>query len=576
MTTIRLPANKLAPWLLFTCSALIATVGALLIIGSNRLLLEWELLDIITVPLKFRLILDPIGLLYRTVVLFIAANVIIFSKFYMANDLFINRFTALVILFVISINMLIFIPHLVMLLLGWDGLGITSFILVVYYINPKSLAAGMITALTNRVGDVIILLCVAITLNQGHWNILLIDQESKYLVLQVIFIAVAGITKSAQIPFSRWLPAAIAAPTPVSALVHSSTLVTAGVFLLVRFYSFLRSLIFFKTLILFVAVSTMLIAGIGATTECDIKKIIALSTLRQLGIIMTALGLGAANIAIFHMVTHALFKALLFICAGELIALHSHGQDLRWMGNLNKRTPVASSCIIVANLALCGLPFIAGFYSKDLIIELLLTGSFNTLIISLSILAVGLTTFYSIRFRISVMWAPRLYSPIQRLKESVDVINPILVISTLSIAGGSIIGWLMPEISSPITMPVQLKLIPLLMILAGIARGWLILLHNSKHPRAILNHFTTNYASCSMWFLVPLSSQFILHKPLNLAHRLLISQDQGWLETIGGQGSNLYLSRLGFRIMANTPISITSYSFLRVATAISTLVVSLF
>lgn len=140
---------------------------------------------------------------------------------------------------------------------------------------------------------------------------------------------VAAMTKRAQIPFSSWLPAAIAAPTPVSALVHSSTLVTAGVFLLIRFYPFLRSAPLFHFILLFSAISTILIAGIRATTECDIKKIIALSTLSQLGVIMARLGLGIPALALFHIITHALFKALLFICAGGLIGSHLHGQDLR-------------------------------------------------------------------------------------------------------------------------------------------------------------------------------------------------------------------------------------------------------
>lgn len=136
-------------------------------------------------------------------------------------------------------------------------------------------------------------------------------------------------TKRAQIPFSRWLPAAIAAPTPVSALVHSSTLVTAGVFLLIRFYPFLHSIKYFNTALLIFAVSTILIAGLSATTECDIKKIIALSTLSQLGIIITSLGLNIPQLAYFHILTHALFKALLFVCAGRFINSHLHAQDLR-------------------------------------------------------------------------------------------------------------------------------------------------------------------------------------------------------------------------------------------------------
>jgi NADH-ubiquinone oxidoreductase chain 5 len=149
------------------------------------------------------------------------------------------------------------------------------------------------------------------------------------MIYQILIIAGAAITKSAQIPFSRWLPAAIAAPTPVSALVHSSTLVTAGVFLLIRFYPFLEKLPMFNFLLLFAAVSTIFMAGIRARTECDIKKIIALSTLSQLGVIITSLGLGIPNLALFHIITHAMFKALLFICAGGLIARHSHRQELR-------------------------------------------------------------------------------------------------------------------------------------------------------------------------------------------------------------------------------------------------------
>ena len=147
--------------------------------------------------------------------------------------------------------------------------------------------------------------------------------------VQILAILVAAITKSAQIPFSRWLPAAIAAPTPVSAIVHSSTLVTAGVFLAIRFYPFLSLLPLFNKILLFVAVSTILMAGISATTEHDMKKIIALSTLSQLGIMITRLAFGLVSLTFFHMLTHAIFKSLLFVCAGSFINTHLHRQDLR-------------------------------------------------------------------------------------------------------------------------------------------------------------------------------------------------------------------------------------------------------
>lgn len=213
----------------------------------------------------------------------------------------------------------------------------------------------------------------------------------------------AATTKRAQVPFSRWLPAAIAAPTPVSALVHSSTLVTAGVFLLFRFYPSLSEYYYFKPVILIIATITALIAGIRANTECDIKKVIALSTLSQLGVIMVRLGLGMPLLALFHLITHALFKALLFLCAGTLIHLHHHSQDLRFIGNLYEQIPSISSAIIVSNLALCGTPFLAGFYSKDAILEACLFFPYRTTVVLLFFFATGLTVSYTVRFLLAVV-----------------------------------------------------------------------------------------------------------------------------------------------------------------------------
>lgn len=216
----------------------------------------------------------------------------IFTCEYMSEEVFLRRFSWLVFLFVLSIRFVIFVPNLVAILLGWDGLGLVSFLLVIYYQNYKSLAGGILTVLINRVGDVIILLRIGLLCKEGSFGFFYLLGD-RAVVLVCIMLVVAGITKRAQIPFSSWLPAAMAAPTPVSALVHSSTLVTAGVFLLIRFYSYLRAFTWFKPFLLFVATLTMLMAGIAANLENDLKKIIALSTLRQLGVMMAALGLGA-------------------------------------------------------------------------------------------------------------------------------------------------------------------------------------------------------------------------------------------------------------------------------------------
>lgn len=237
------------------------------------------------------------------------------------------------------------------------------------------------------------------------------------------------------------MPAAIAAPTPVSALVHSSTLVTAGVFLLYRFYPFLNNYPIFHPFLLFISSLTMLIAGLSAIVECDLKKIIALSTLRQLGVILSTLALGLQNLTFFHLITHAIFKALLFICAGSLIHHFSHSQDLRLISNTNIQTPITTSALLVARLALCGTPFLSGFYSKDLILEILLFNPTNSLIILIFFLATILTASYSTRLAVSTLWSSSSFSPLHNIHdEDHHLTTPILILTFAAITSGRIIS----------------------------------------------------------------------------------------------------------------------------------------
>jgi len=439
-------------------------------------------------------------------------------------------------------------------------LGITSFILVIYYQNPKSLAAGIITALTNRVGDVMLLLAIAWTLNQGHWLITNI-WDSTILKYQVLAIIIAAITKSAQIPFSSWLPAAMAAPTPVSALVHSSTLVTAGVFLLIRFYNFIHTLPYFNSIILFIAVSTIFIAGLSATNECDIKKIIALSTLSQLGIIITRIGLNAPNLAYFHMVTHAIFKALLFICAGAYINNHLHTQDLRWMGNLLFQIPASCACISLANLALCGFPFMAGFYSKDLIVEIITYINHNIYIIALTFIALGLTTFYSIRFRVVVIWGPILSNPFINIKEHISIISPTILLGVISISTGRSIRWIIPLSNNLLILPLAIKLIPIIIITLGLIGAWIVNTNAPLTLSPIIKTPLSHFARCIIWYMVPLSTQFIIKSPLSVAHQYIKTIDQGWLEIISGQGTFSTISLQSNIILDITPKHPTIYLY---------------
>lgn len=561
-----IPIAKYRRIIIWIAATLIITASIISIKINTNMLIEWDLITTSAIRIKFPVIIDTTRTLYSRVVLIISANVLRFSSIYIKDDKFINRFTILVIMFVISINILVFIPHIIILLLGWDGLGITSFILVIYYQNRKSLAAGIITAITNRIGDVILLLSIAWTLDQGHWNILHIINNHNSTQL-IIAITLAAITKRAQIPFSSWLPAAMAAPTPVSALVHSSTLVTAGVFLLIRFYPFLHQLNGFNKATLFIGVSTILIARFSAITECDIKKIIALSTLSQLGIIVTRLGLNLPIIAFIHIAIHALFKALLFITAGRLINIHDHSQDLRWFGNLTAQSPVTSSAILISNIALCGAPFIAGFYSKDIIVERASFYTNNIFILFLIFFSIRLTALYSMRISIATVWGPRSFKPRVIIKEWRKINTPIIIIRTISITFGAIIMWILPTTIIEPSISQQIKLIPLLIISAGLITGFAVIQFINQIQSILIANQIHHFGSCAIWFLSQISSQPLVKLRAQSGHSLLKFIDQSWLEMVGAQGMNKIIinhSSIITTINPQLPISYLSGTVLRI------------
>nr|QHT65003.1 NADH dehydrogenase subunit 5 [Arichlidon gathofi] len=509
------------------------------VVQSNSvILITWSVSILNSCELNLPLVLDLISCIFCMTVLFISGNVLLFAKSYMQDELYLKRFIILVMLFVLSMNLLIFIPNLITLLIGWDGLGITSFILVIYYQNAKSLGAGMITALTNRIGDVLILLSIALMLNSGHWNVLSMwTMDHLYSTnLIILLLMCAAMTKSAQIPFSSWLPAAMAAPTPVSALVHSSTLVTAGIFLLIRFYPFLSHFNYFNFFLLIMSTLTMTMAGCAAVVETDMKKIIALSTLSQLGVMMSSIAMGMPMLAFFHLVTHALFKALLFICAGTLIHTFHHSQDMRYMGMLSSQMPLTTSTLLCANLALCGFPFMAGFYSKDLIIEMTLYSPMNMLITSLYVIATMLTVAYSLRFSINVIYSSHMSPSLQyTTDEDIFTTTPMLLLSLGAIVGGSLMNWIILDPFSHPIIPTLTKLSPLLMTIIS----FIITLEIMNKPSVLTTALIPmTHLNASMWFLTPISSQGMLKSSLLMAHHLLKSLDQSWVETSGAQGIN--------------------------------------
>lgn len=276
---------------------------------------------------------------------------------------------------------------------------------------------------------------------------------------------VCAMTKRAQIPFSAWLPAAMAAPTPVSSLVHSSTLVTAGVYLLIRFYASLNMFYYFCFFIFFSGVVTCFIASLAAIYEYDLKKIIALSTLSQLGVMIMALGLGFPMLAFFHLVTHALFKALLFICAGTIIHSGYNSQDIRFMGDLWSVMPSTCSAFNVANFALCGFPFMAGFYSKDLIVESFLCSFIPLLTGLVMVLSVCLTSAYSVRLSFYTLWRPfKGFSFVACSDERVFVYFSCIFLLVGGVSGGACFSWLLCPFVGGFFLPFFMKIFVLVLV----------------------------------------------------------------------------------------------------------------
>lgn len=512
--------------------------GLWILIFNYRYFFEFILLTLDRRIILFVSLFDWMSLFFISFVLFISSLVIYYRKDYIYGDLRLNRFILLVLLFVFSIIILIIRPNLIRILLGWDGLGLVSYCLVIYYQNIKSYNAGMLTALSNRLGDVAFLMAIAWILNYGSWNFLFYIELIKFdLEIQLIslLVVIAAITKRAQIPFSSWLPAAIAAPTPVSALVHSSTLVTAGVYLLIRF-NFLFLDTYITKFLLLISGLTIFIAGLGANFEFDLKKIIALSTLRQLGLIIRTLSIGFYKLTFFHLLTHALFKALLFICAGAIIHNIKNSQDIRDMGGLVISMPLTLINLNVANLALCGFPFLAGFYSKDLILEMVLVSEINLFSFFLFFFSTGLTVSYSFRLFYYSFIININQSSINCLRDESYIIKKrIFGLIFFAVIGGSLLNWLIFPFSFIIRITIFIKFITLLICLIGGIAGFFISKITFFSFNKSLNYYFFSFFSCSIWFIPIISTIGLVFYPLTFGIKIFKSLDQGWIEYFGVQ-----------------------------------------
>nr|YP_010029436.1 NADH dehydrogenase subunit 5 [Aparapotamon similium]QOU10851.1 NADH dehydrogenase subunit 5 [Aparapotamon similium] len=513
--------------------------------GGSIEVIEWEILSLNSSSIVFTLIFDWISLLFLCFVVLISSSVLYYSGSYMKGEKNYNRFMYLVLMFVFSMGAMVLSPNLISILLGWDGLGLVSYTLVIYYQNEKSANAGMLTVLSNRVGDVAILLSIGLMVKVGGWNFLyyVYNMSDMNWVGLKILIILAAMTKSAQIPFSAWLPAAMAAPTPVSALVHSSTLVTAGVYLLIRFSPILESSCV-QSGLLIISCLTMFMAGLGANFEYDLKKIIALSTLSQLGVMLSILALGFSDLAFFHLLSHALFKALLFMCAGVFI--HSVGdyQDIRFMGCLVKFMPLSVVYMSVCNFALCGFPFLAGFYSKDMILEVALMSWLNFVSLCLYMLSIGLTVTYTMRLIFYSLSGGFNLNLLINMKENGLMTNSMILLGFSAIMGGAALSWLLyPEPYVICMSSIEKSSVFIVSIIGGLIGYFCNLLSVNNSLMSLKKYFLVSVWG-SMWFMPFLSSIKNSEVMMKAGNLVEISGDKGWFEYFGPQGLYWKMSQL--------------------------------
>lgn len=497
------------------------------------LLVEYNFFVLRGYRLRFVLLLDTLSVIFLFTVGLITTAVLVFRHSYMAEDKYFFRFHILLLLFVLRIFFLILRPNLVGLLLGWDGLGLTSYLLVVYYGNSKAYNSGMVTALSNRLGDAFLLVAISYLIAFGNWNYWFYSNASLAFIRAII--ALTATTKRAQIPFSAWLPAAIAAPTPVSSLVHSSTLVTAGVYLIIRHRDFWR-LTQVREYLLIIGSLTIIIARVRALFETDLKKMVALSTLSQLGVIVLRLGLGAFLARFFHLLSHAFFKALLFLGTGSIIHNRKDYQDLRMVGG--GVLPVTHRVILLARIRLIGVPFMSAFFSKEIVLELILVKNFNVGSYLFMLTGILLTAAYRSRFILFVFTRSTNGGALRfNLDEDKAVVAAMLLLLIPASYGGFYLRIAL--FSRPVVGGFRrtIKLVILSLLILGITIRWI----NLSPWKRSLNRAAGRLGR--LWSLPRLRTRPTLFLYKGCSRLLLQAMDRGLFTKIFGTYYNLFGGR---------------------------------
>jgi NADH-quinone oxidoreductase subunit L len=387
-------------------TALLSTLGHS---ASQRqtVMTAFGLIETHSLSIKLALLADPISLVMMLVISGVGSLIVAYSIGYMAGEDEERRYFAYIAFFVFSMLLLVEAANFFILLVGWGLVGLSSYLLIgFWHERPSAVAAAKKAFIINAVGDAAMALSLFLLIQHAHTldfagvfgQAVSLGANSWLINLVAAGLLVGAIAKSAQIPLHTWLPDAMEGPTPVSALIHAATMVTAGVYLIVRAHPLFEQAPHVQQTAAGLGAATLLATGLVALVQTDIKRVIAYSTMSQIGYMFLAAGIGAYGAAMFHLVTHAFFKALLFLAAGVVIHALGGEQDMRKMGGLRRRMPRTFIAMLIGAGALAGLPLLSGFFSKDAILATAVSGGiYDKLLFAAGIAGVLLTALYSFR-----------------------------------------------------------------------------------------------------------------------------------------------------------------------------------